>query len=172
MKPLTDQPINILLELVQKHKLDPWDVDIEKLVAIYRRKIDRAKSLDLRVPGRAVLSASVLLRMKSSCAVNGNGKKSLEKEEEELPDIPLPEFGDLAMPQFMPRKIELGDLLGALKEALAEVPEKKEPPMLKVGTRFWRPDEFEQLLEKESPRILQNSGAFGRQGYGRIHRPL
>jgi chromatin segregation and condensation protein Rec8/ScpA/Scc1 (kleisin family) len=154
MKPLTDQPINILLELVQKHKLDPWDVDIAKLVAIYRHKIDRAKSLDLRVPGRAVLSASVLLRMKSSCAVNGNGKKSLEKEEEELPDIALPDLGELMVPQFMPRKIELGDLLGALKEALAEVPEKKEPPMLKVGTKFWRPDEFEQLLEKESPRIL------------------
>lgn len=153
-KPLTDQPMNILLELVQKHKLDPWDVDIEKMVAIYRRKISKEKALDLRVPGRTVLSASVLLRMKSSCAVNGNGKKSIEKEEEEVPDIPLPDFGELTMPQFMPRKIEIGDLLGALKEALAEVPEKKEPQMLKVAGRVWRPDEFEQLMEKESPRVL------------------
>ncbi|MEW6592914.1 MAG: segregation/condensation protein A, partial [Candidatus Hadarchaeota archaeon] len=113
MNAVTDQPIHVLLDLVQRHKLDPWDVDIEKLAAVYLRKIEKARELDLRVPGRAVLSSSTILRIKSDCAVGGNGKKAPEKEEEELPDIELPDFGSLAVPQHMHRKIELADHHGA-----------------------------------------------------------
>jgi chromatin segregation and condensation protein Rec8/ScpA/Scc1 (kleisin family) len=154
MKPLSDQPIHVLLELVQKHKLDPWDIDIGKLSAIYLKKIGEAKELDLRVPGRAVLSASVLLRIKSNCALNGNGKKGLEAAEEERLDIELPDFGELAIPQFAARKIELTDLLGALKEALAEIPEKKVSSEQKMVGRIWSPDDFEQQMEREMPRLL------------------
>lgn len=122
-----DQPFHILLELVQQHKLDPWDVDLEQLTQAFLQRIEEAKP-DLRSSGRAILSASILLRMKAERALNHDGRAPTHEELEDIPLVDLPEIGPVMMIQHAARKITLAELLGALGEALREVP----PPRLRL----------------------------------------
>ncbi|MFQ5792843.1 MAG: segregation/condensation protein A [Acidobacteriota bacterium] len=125
MVTIANQPFQILLGLVQEHKLDPWDVDIEKLAGVYLQRVREMQEFDLRVSGRTLLSASVLLRMKSDFVLNGRGGSAEEEELEEVFDLDLPELGQVTIVQRSPRKISLLDLLGSLQEALKDIPARK-----------------------------------------------
>ncbi len=57
-----DHPFALAYRLVEEGKLDPWDVDISALAKAYMEEIRRHELLDLRVPARAVLAASFLLK--------------------------------------------------------------------------------------------------------------
>lgn len=149
MTVLTDQPLHTLLELVQQHKLDPWDIDIEKLVHVYLQRVRETRELDLRASGRALLSASVLLRIKSDYALNGDsGGQVTEEELEDLLDLDFPDLGQITIVQHAPRKITLVDLLGALQEALAEIPAKKLPTSKKMEKIVQILSEYDVNIEK------------------------
>ncbi|MEM3421676.1 MAG: ScpA family protein [Candidatus Hadarchaeum sp.] len=139
----TDQPIQTLLELVQQHKLDPWDIDIEKLTYLYIQRVREIVEIDLRASGRVLLASSVLLRIKSDHVLNGHAKKTDGEEIEEMLDLDLPDLGQINIIQSTPRKITLEDLLGALKEALSEVPEKKPVISKKIEKLTHTVDEYE-----------------------------
>ncbi len=57
-----DHPFVLAYRLVEEGKLDPWDVDISALAKAYMEEIRRLELLDLRVPARALLAASFLLK--------------------------------------------------------------------------------------------------------------
>ncbi len=57
-----EHPFALAYRLVEEGKLDPWDVDISVLARAYMEEIRRHELLDLRVPARAVLAASFLLK--------------------------------------------------------------------------------------------------------------
>ncbi|RMH79416.1 MAG: segregation/condensation protein A [Acidobacteria bacterium] len=57
-----EHPFALAYRLVEEGKLDPWDVDISALARAYLEEIKRSELLDLRVPARAVLAASFLLK--------------------------------------------------------------------------------------------------------------
>ncbi|MFN3263779.1 MAG: segregation/condensation protein A, partial [Aquificaceae bacterium] len=57
-----DHPFALAYRLVEEGRLDPWDVDISALARAYMEEIRRHELLDLRVPARAVLAASFLLK--------------------------------------------------------------------------------------------------------------
>lgn len=58
-------PVDILLQLVQMGKVDPWNIDIVDLTEKYIERLREMKELDLRISARAILAASILVRMKS-----------------------------------------------------------------------------------------------------------
>jgi segregation and condensation protein A len=160
MTVVLDQPFQILLELVQKHKIDPWDVDIEKLADVFVKRIKEMEELDLRVSGRTVLSASVLLRMKSDYVLNGNGNgHTTEEELQDVLDIGLPELGPVMLIHHSPRKITIADLLGALQEALQDEPKIKHPVrrgLEKIKKVLSEYDiHIEKYLEKMYNRIVE-----------------
>ena len=160
MTTLTDQPIQTLLELVQQHKLDPWDVDIEKLTHVYIQRIQEMRELDLRASGRALLSASVLLRIKSSYATNGNGGgQAAEEELDDILDMNFPDLGEITLIQNTPRKITLADLLGALQEALAEVPAKKMSQSKKMEKIIQILSEYDVNIEKHLDALYRRISA-------------
>lgn len=153
-----DQPFQILLELVQTHKLDPWDVDIEKLTDIFVRRIREMQKLDLRVSGRTLLSAAILLRMKSSyLASDGHGQD--EEEFDDGIDLELPELGPLMMVQRTPRKITLDELMGTLQEALKKPPSQKPKPRRELESIIHELSEYhiniEEMLEEFHRRIAE-----------------
>ncbi|MEM2299674.1 MAG: segregation/condensation protein A [Candidatus Hadarchaeales archaeon] len=127
---LSDQPVQELVELVRLHKLSPWDVDISKLISIYRAKLKQTNEVDLRVPSRVVHSSATLLKIKSEIAVRGESEVTSEEIEEML-NIELPELGELTIEFFAPQRITLEDLLGSLREVLATIPETKEKKPVK-----------------------------------------
>jgi len=122
---LSDQPVQELVELVRSHKLSAWDVDIAKLIAIYREKLRQNGEVDLRIPSRVMHSSATLLRLKSEIAIRGESNVT-DEEVEEMLNMELPEVGDLTIEFFSPHGITLQELLSHLREALAAIPERKE----------------------------------------------
>lgn len=118
---MIDQPFQILLELVRQHKLDPWDVDLEQLAGVFLLHVGE-DGTNLRSSGRAILSASTLLRMKTDRALNGDKHASMPEEIEDIPLVDLPELGPVMMIRPAARGITLAELLSTLKEALREIP--------------------------------------------------
>ncbi len=121
----------LLIELVDKKRLDPWDLNIEQMVEGYIEAIRRMKVLDLRVPANVILAASILLRMKSE---SFNIFLLQENIEQDGPDGPLPVLvrpevdvsGLTARARLQPhRKITLQELIGALDAAIKAEEKRK-----------------------------------------------
>ncbi len=60
--PTGDEPVELLVQLAEDGEIDPWDIDIVGVTDAYLERLD---AVDLRISGRALFYASVLLRMKS-----------------------------------------------------------------------------------------------------------
>ncbi len=129
---LFDQPFQILLNLAREEKIDPWDVDIDKVADLYIEKIREMEDLDLRVSGRALSSASALLRMKAD-APPGNGHDEENGEMLEDLDFDMPDVGPVTIIRRNPQQITLSDLAQSLQDVLKE-PEKKEREKKKAKT--------------------------------------
>lgn len=123
MPVIFDQPFQILLDLAREQKIDPWDVDIDKLADLYVDKIREREELDLRVSGRALLSASTLLRMKANTQPHDGHPEEKDELLEEL-DFDMPELGPITIIRQSPQKITLSDLAGSLQEALEKSSQK------------------------------------------------
>ena len=54
----------LLVELVDSNQLDPWNIDIVKVVDSYIAVVRKMQVMDLHIPANIVLAASILLRMK------------------------------------------------------------------------------------------------------------
>lgn len=155
MTTIAHQPFQILLELVQEHKLDPWDIDIEKLTAVYMQRVREMREFDIRISGRTLLSASVLLRMKSDFLFNGREKSVAEEELEEVFDLGLPELGQITIIQRSPRKITLLDLMGALQEALKDIPTRKPIQRRKLEKIMQTLSEYHTNIERYLEELYQ-----------------
>ncbi len=55
----------LLVGVVKKEGLDPWDIDINLLTDKFMAKLNELKSFDFRIPANAILASSILLRFKS-----------------------------------------------------------------------------------------------------------
>jgi chromatin segregation and condensation protein Rec8/ScpA/Scc1 (kleisin family) len=130
---VSEQPIHELVELVRNHRLNPWDIDVGKLVTLYARKLRDGETFDIRIPARVLHLAATLLRMKSAYALNGQGDGAGAEDLEELLELEIPDRGELTIEYFVPRKLTLDDLLGALREAISELPRKRVRPTKKLG---------------------------------------
>lgn len=62
-----DEPVELLVQLADDGEIDPWDIDIVSVTDAYLSKLEE---VDLRVSGRALFYASVLLRMKSEVLID------------------------------------------------------------------------------------------------------
>lgn len=107
-----------LVELVRENKIDPWDVDIVLLTAKYLQKIEELSRIDFRIPGKAVLTAATLLRLKSD-RIFESVKVIAEVDASAGDGV---DYSGIEIPQLRPirrvveRKITLTELVEALKE--------------------------------------------------------
>lgn len=110
----------LLSDLIESNKLDPWDIDIIKVVDSYIAAIKRMQVMDLHIPANIILAASILLRMKSDTISINQMEEVLETEEivqneRVIPDVPslVPRL------RLQPkRKITLNELMDALGDAM------------------------------------------------------
>ena len=124
----------ILLDLVQSEKMDPWDVNITLLTQKYIQVIKEMKEHDLKISGKMILAAAILLKLKTTHLIekditrldrfftNDDSLQDLEEEidfgsdgqtklKEKYPLIPR-------NPQARNRKVSINDLVKALQHAL------------------------------------------------------
>jgi len=147
-------PIDILLQLVTMGKVDPWNIDIVDLTEKYIERIREMQDLDLRISARAILAASILLRMKTEALLYGNGEEEEEKEEERIRVEVEPYVPPL---RRVERYYTLDDLIEALMDALEEA-EKKKPRKKKkveIEEEIFVVDDFRVDIEKHVNRLYE-----------------
>ncbi|MCQ1539376.1 segregation/condensation protein A [Methanocalculus taiwanensis] len=66
---MSEEPIEILVRMAESGEIDPWNIDIVLLTDRFLGELERRRELDLRISGRTLLYASILLRMKSDALI-------------------------------------------------------------------------------------------------------
>lgn len=108
--------------------MDPWDIDIAELAQRYRQYLDALRELRFEIPGRMVLTCSILLRMKSDdlLAACSTDQSDLIEELEEVVEETAAEWdepiepGEFSLPLIRRprRQVTLEDLRLALTAAM------------------------------------------------------
>jgi segregation and condensation protein A len=128
---------SMLYELVSSEKMDPWDVDVSLLSQKFVEKLKKFKEMDLKISGKVLLAAAMLLRVKSHRFMEEDISAldaliaSANTHEEEAPFEELFDYGQSGAvnleekpaifprtPQPRKRKVSVFDLINALEKAL------------------------------------------------------
>ena len=124
---------SLIQDLVRVENMDPWDIDISKLTQTYIGMLRKMQQLDLKISGKVILAAAIMLKLKSTYLVGRdmeNFDRLLHPEEynedglyEEQPVVrPHINLEDVRLipktPQPRKRKVSVYDLVDALKQAL------------------------------------------------------
>ena len=127
----------VIKDIIKQQGMDPWDLNLDKLTSEYLEFIKKIKKLDFRVCGKFILTAAILLKLKSD-------NLKLKPEKEEIVDTGLEfdselikklraQFGLINVEDVFSPKVPLqkkrvatiDDLMSDLKEAL-EVKERRD----------------------------------------------
>ena len=127
-----------IVDTVRKEKMDPWDIDIVVLADKCLNRLRNLEEFDFRMTGKVVLSAAILLRMKSDSLVLRDTsqviQEYMERYAEDFEEIDpreevLRRVGEY--PELEPvvirtpqSKVTLNDLLTALRKVLKEEEKK------------------------------------------------
>lgn len=85
-----DRGIDVLVDLAKSGQIDPWNIDILDVTDKYLRTLDVTKEADLRLSGRALFYAAVLLRLKSE-ALEEADQRALNGFEDDTIDYDVDE---------------------------------------------------------------------------------
>jgi len=117
---ILEEPIEILVNLARNGEIDPWNIDIVEITDKFLREVEEMEKMDLRVSGRTLLYAAVLLRMKSNVLVEvdqpvdeiiDDGSDNFVISDYPVPSLPLRRSSR--------RPVTLEELLAELKKAEA-----------------------------------------------------
>ena len=159
----------LLVELVERNELDPWDVDISKIVDEYITEVRKIKSLTLTLPANMILAASILLRMKSDAFYfeTDSGEEELASGMD-VTTRPREDPGE--MPELVykarlrpGRRVTLEELMDALDEMMAakikreEISHFSDTPLQIVVDR----DDIDEKIEHAYGLINSNLDSYG-----------
>lgn len=123
------QPWRVLTDILELQKISPWELDLAELVNGFIGRLLTAEYIDFRICGRALLSAAILLRLKTEYLLE------FGREEEEI--IKVIE-DDIFLPPIRPpfrqniRPTSSAEFLEALRE-LVFPPKKRSRKHTKIG---------------------------------------
>lgn len=80
--------IEILVSMAKSGKMDPWNIDIVDITDKYLSHLFQMKAQNLRLTGRTLLFAAILLRLKSNILENVDINE-FNQEEQQLDDFEL-----------------------------------------------------------------------------------
>lgn len=86
---MPEEPVEILLRMAESGEIDPWNIDIVLVTDRFLGELERRRELDLRISGRTLLYASILLRMKSDALIESSPDHRADDPEEEVYDEEL-----------------------------------------------------------------------------------
>ncbi len=114
---ILEEPIEILVNMAKNGEIDPWNVDIVEVTDKFLRQLEALEKMDLRISGRTLLYAAILLRMKSNALVDIEEPQEIiddDYEQFEISDYPVPA---LPLRRTSRRPVTLEELLSELKKA-------------------------------------------------------
>jgi segregation and condensation protein A len=136
-------PYILLTDVLQLDKIEPWNVDVGKLVAGFLNEMKRLGDIDFRVSGNALYSASVIFMRKTRELVQLGILPPDEDDDEEL-EIPLirPPF------RLTNRRVTLEELLIAMDQVLSKgVRQRTTPTKQRYGSKA-EPLTFEMDIDQ------------------------
>ncbi|RZN14010.1 MAG: segregation/condensation protein A [Methanosarcinales archaeon] len=154
MLDVQQDPTEILFNMAKNDEIDPWHIDIVEVTDRFLKRIEQLELLDLRISGRTLFYASVLLKMKSDTLIEPDLP---EDEDDDFFDGA--EFADAAnFPVPTPpmrhksiRSATLDELIAELKKA--EVVERRRQgrvPDKKINIKKIDTDEVIGIAHEES----------------------
>jgi segregation and condensation protein A len=132
-------PYLILFDLLRLHRIKPWDVDITTLLNTFLAEMKKNGYIDFSASGTALLSSSVVHRMKSELV--------LKMEEPPKLPVPKPEV-EIPPPLPFPLRFEYTSTsVAEILRTLQEVLENEKVILAKKQFVLSPPSVFEQLDE-------------------------
>ena len=129
----------ILVDVVKKENIDPWDVNISIITDKFMIKLKEMKKFDFRIPANAILASSILLRLKSDSWVVSPILQDIYDDPVHIPDglIHAPVFPNL-QPVFREtqRKVTLDELINAIEDVMHKEKIKTTNPKGKIKTEI------------------------------------
>ena len=108
---------DLLMALIKKNKLNPWDIDIVDVVDRYVSAVKEMRVLDLAVPANIMLATAMLVRFKSDILKYEEEEAQVEEEMAVRPNVSVePLTFRLRLPPK--RRLSLTELISALEEAM------------------------------------------------------
>lgn len=83
---MIEEPVAILVGMAERGEIDPWRIDIVEVTDRFLSELEHQKTLDLRISGRTLFYAALLLRMKSEYLLDPPEADEEPFEEDELVD--------------------------------------------------------------------------------------
>lgn len=128
----------VLYDLVKSEQMDPWDIDITLITRKYIEAIAKMKEHDIKISGKVLLAAAVMLKIKSTHLVDNdiaNLDRLIHQQDESILDEEylqtldplerqkirdeLRKFKLIPKnPQPRSRKVSIHDLVDALQKAM------------------------------------------------------
>ncbi len=117
-------PYILLTDVLQLDKVEPWNVDVGKLVVGFLNEMKRMGDIDFRISGNALYSASVIFMRKTRDLVQLGILPPEEDDNEEELEIPLirPPF------RLTNRRVTIEELLIAMDHVLSKGARKRSIP--------------------------------------------
>ena len=146
VKPFTfeeDHPFALVVPLIEEGKLDPWKVDIVELANMYIEELRKRELLDLRVPARAVVAASFLLRKKVEVLFPKPQRKPPQRK-----DYTLEEIVDMFEEEHQEVQQNLEDNLEKARRIFRRKPGPKGPRKKRGKVIPLHISKFEDVLEE------------------------
>ena len=94
---ILEEPVEILVQLAKRGEIDPWNIDIVDITDKFLRTVEEMEVMDLRISGRTLHYAAILLRMKSEYLVEDDIDDDEMEEEDDffddfnVTDYPIPQ---------------------------------------------------------------------------------
>ncbi len=166
----------LLVELVDTRKLDPWNISIEEIVDSYVAVIKTLQVMDLYVPANMVLAASILLRMKSDLLVLPSDEVLMSEPAIDevaaarvIPEVPQLSFRSRLQPG---RRVTLGELLDALDGAMRiekarSMTAMSAAPSVSLPTDI---DDIDDRLEETMALVASNVDVMGMTTFSNLER--
>ena len=108
----------MLMDVMVKESIDPWDIDLVKLTSKYIEYVRDMKDLELHIPANIILAASILLRMKSEVLKIEEASQDIQPEvyldDGAIEEVPILELKARIPPK---RRVTLDELISAMGDA-------------------------------------------------------
>jgi segregation and condensation protein A len=119
-----EEPVEILVNLVREGEINPWNIDIVEITDKFLHHIDKLERMDLRISGRTLHYAAILLRMKSNILV----EEPVIEDDSWVDDLDFFDVDEYPVPKppvrrYSQRSVTLDELILELEKA--EVVERR-----------------------------------------------
>ena len=170
---LIDMPAwkTILLDLVKREKMDPWDIDIAELADKYLKKINSMEKMDLRVPANAILASAILLKLKARTLVLSSLEEPEKLSPEEIARMEAMVPDITTTRKLREGHVTLDELVSSIESILVKTKKTKSREMLRQIPKFTFPfsqENIEKMMVEVYEKITERADSQGLLTFSRL----